>query len=623
MRLLLLFTILGLVACHSNPPLQRSDKDVDSIFAELRSPIEPRFHQLDFPPIFRYFDSIASFIRIINDDRLTSRWLSLKSAMMLYSERKDSAHFYALEAHKTARKIGPANRYLIEAKTALLRTFTSVGAYDSALAYGMEAYHLAKQIDVSYVPRVNNYLSEVYEATGDILNSRKYLFEGYSLADDPYLKLTLANHIAYYYFKKNQLDSVRLFQEKVIRDSVFNINLRNKIALISNVGTLLSQAGALDQGLTYFLEVVRLEREIGLSDVTHYLNIAQNYSLLGQYKPSNAYIDTALTLARSESRFDILADAYRLLGSNLGQQNRPAGAYAALDSFNFYFAKNDSLAYVQKAQELEVRYAVKEKDERISNLEYTNRTNRKIRAQQRLILFALIILLFALVVIGVMLWRRRQLKTQLHEIELEQQVLRSQMDPHFIFNTLTALRSFVQGGHTEKAKDYILKLSQLLRLSFDNASKSIIPIQDEIIFLQNYLSLQVIQFEDRFEYDVQVYPEFEEDNVLIPPMILQPLIENTIVHGFSNIDYIGLLSVKIERVENSLICTIEDNGRGFQSLTEMPRSTIHAMEIVKQRLRLLNHKTRIPASVTIIDKPSNALGPGVLVTVTIPFIQRF
>jgi len=185
------------------------------------------------------------------------------------------------------------------------------------------------------------------------------------------------------------------------------------------------------------------------------------------------------------------------------------------------------------------------------------------------------------------------LKKEKFNIELEQKLLRSQMNPHFVFNSLTSIQNYVLGNHSFKASHYLAKFSKLLRLILENSRNNTITLQREVQTLDHYLNLQKIRYEDKFEFQLAVDPSLDQEAIKIPPMLTQPFVENAIEHGFKPADYRGKLTVRIEGKNDYIKAIIEDNGigiRGSQRLRDQSEN-VHqslATRISEERIKNIN-----------------------------------
>ena len=183
-------------------------------------------------------------------------------------------------------------------------------------------------------------------------------------------------------------------------------------------------------------------------------------------------------------------------------------------------------------------------------------------------------------------------KLQKHAADLEMQALRAQMNPHFIFNCLNAINHFIQKNETETASDYLTKFSRLIRMVLQSSSHKYISLQDELETLKLYIGMESVRFKDHFTYTINVDPDIDTENIQIPPMLLQPFVENAIWHGLMHMNENGKLNINIEEENDMLTCTIQDNGIGRKKAAELKSKSASykkslGMQITENRLQLL------------------------------------
>ncbi|MEO7043788.1 MAG: histidine kinase, partial [Ferruginibacter sp.] len=173
--------------------------------------------------------------------------------------------------------------------------------------------------------------------------------------------------------------------------------------------------------------------------------------------------------------------------------------------------------------------------------------------------------------------------------ELEQTALRSQMNPHFIFNCLTSIQQLIILQKNDEANDYLVQFSKLIRDTLENSSKSFLSIRNTIEYLSRYLLLEQMRFPGQFDFDFKTDKEVNVDKELIPTMIIQPLIENSIRHGFKGlVNKKGLINISFEGREGFIICTITDNGIG-NIKGDFLTVERHGLKNISQRLAMLSN----------------------------------
>ncbi len=188
---------------------------------------------------------------------------------------------------------------------------------------------------------------------------------------------------------------------------------------------------------------------------------------------------------------------------------------------------------------------------------------------------------------------RDKLEVEKELIELEQKALRLQMNPHFLFNALNSIQSLVALEKHQEARKYLQKFAKLMRLTLQNSRVDSIPLSDEITTLSNYVELEQFSMKAPFSFSITTSDEINPDNIYIPPMMLQPFVENAIKHGLPELGNKGQLNVTFELDQQLLICTIMDNGIGREAAIEKAKgkSKSHesaAIQVITDRLKMLN-----------------------------------
>lgn len=255
---------------------------------------------------------------------------------------------------------------------------------------------------------------------------------------------------------------------------------------------------------------------------------------------------------------------------------------------------------------------------------------------QRWWFIGLMILLGAGIIYSVFRWRinriqvkakEAQQKLQLEKdvLELEQKALRLQMNPHFIFNALNSIQSQIGSDNEQAARYYLAKFSRLMRQILDNSRNASITLEEEINTLENYLLIEKFCNGNRFDYTITVGDTLEKDYVQLPPMILQPFIENAIKHGLKHGDEKkGSIAVSFVEKENVLECTVTDNGIGRAKAAELNKAskeTYHkstALLVTQERLAQLKGNRQLQTLEIIDLYDEEGKGSGTKVIVRIP-----
>ncbi|NHF60508.1 response regulator [Flavobacteriaceae bacterium TP-CH-4] len=199
-------------------------------------------------------------------------------------------------------------------------------------------------------------------------------------------------------------------------------------------------------------------------------------------------------------------------------------------------------------------------------------------------------------------------------------MLSSQMNPHFVFNALASVQSLVMTQETEDAVNYLSEFAGLMRLNLENSLTPYISLSDEIKFIKQYLELERIRFQKSFSYNISVQVENPED-IMIPPMLLQPYLENAIIHGLGKLDRHGELYLLIQEENDIVKCTITDNGIGREAGIKYKPKKHHsvAMANIEARLEMLNAvMEKEEFSVSIVDLETKGRPTGTRVVLVFP-----
>jgi GAF domain-containing protein len=208
-------------------------------------------------------------------------------------------------------------------------------------------------------------------------------------------------------------------------------------------------------------------------------------------------------------------------------------------------------------------------------------------------------------------------------IELRLAALRSQMNPHFIFNALNSIKKFVLSNDVDNADIYLGKFSRLMRSILNNSREDNISLEKELEMLTLYLELEKLRFGKKLDYSIHVDPSLREGTVFIPTMIVQPFIENAMLHGIMHKDCCGEIHVSFIDRENHIEVKVKDNGIGRKAAAQIAENkndghTSMGIEVTRARLKALSTDVEVPSGVEIFDLEDNGISAGTVVKICIP-----
>ncbi|WP_178984064.1 tetratricopeptide repeat-containing sensor histidine kinase [Winogradskyella helgolandensis] len=431
-----------------------------------------------------------------------------------------------------------------------------------------------------------------------------------TLLDNPENKSKFSTefYIGNVYGDQKQLDSSIYYYKKALEGAEQN----NQTIVIANIKTNLSivqaNAGFLDDALTSTVESLDLIEKHNIEGlrVTAYTNAAEVYLQNNDIGKAEYYATNSLKLNEGLNSLSTENSALETLANVYAQK----GDYKnALVTYQKHIILRDSLINADRKLEIsrkEIQFEA-DKHKAISEVEIERQKsikNASIIGGSCLILASLI---------GFVLYRRKQdavskskeaeFNAKVSDTELK--ALRSQMNPHFIFNSLNSIGDYILKNDTESASDYLSKFAKLMRLTLENSEKKEILLCDDIALLRTYMDIERKRFNNKFDYTIEVDSELDAENILVPPMILQPFIENSIIHGLSQKDELGLVKITFKSENNMLICSVDDNGIGQKNSKSNKSNDDNksmGMAITKSRIEIINKLKNTNGTVEIIDK---------------------
>jgi LytS/YehU family sensor histidine kinase len=246
-------------------------------------------------------------------------------------------------------------------------------------------------------------------------------------------------------------------------------------------------------------------------------------------------------------------------------------------------------------------------------------------SRQKYLFFSIASALFIGILITIFMFRQKRLKSKINEIGLEQKLLRAQLNPHFIFNSLAAVQNFIMRNDKKAATDYLVNFSRLMRNILMSSGSDFVLLENELEVLDDYLKLQQLRFQGKFDYFFELGDEVDPKVCLLPPMLLQPFIENAIEHGVRDIDWQGIIITRFNKSGNLLVVEVDDNGRGIKEQEGNNKIKGHismATKITRQRMQNLQAITRNKCRLDVIDKELSQGMPGVLIRIELPYQEE-
>ena len=410
-----------------------------------------------------------------------------------------------------------------------------------------------------------------------------------------------------------------------------------------NIGNELVKSNNYEENLANHLRALQLTRKAGdkESEIKENLAVASAYLYLKKVDESIRYNSAALDLSKRLKNSEQIAEAYRYLAyAYLEKKN------VALSSKNYkeYLLRKDSLiaekqAKVEKMLSSNISLAENQKHIELleKDIELNQKTIEALTSEkeakeerlsgQRTVIYSLIAGLLLVIVAAYIVYKNSQKRRIANQL-LALKSLRSQMNPHFIFNALNSVNSFISKNDERSANKYLADFSRLMRMVMENSQHDFIHLSQEVEILELYLLLEHYRFQDKFSYSLDVARDIDTDSFDIPPMLIQPYIENAVWHGLRYKEEKGFLKVTITSQSASLLkIRIEDNGIGREKSAELKthnQKTTKSTGIknTESRVGLINELFGENLSVQIDDFDTNAEDTGTVVTILVPVFGK-
>ena len=516
--------------------------------------------------------------------------------------------------------------------------------FEEAKVHYKKALKIANDHEtISKVTALNAKLGDVLVAQGDIEKANLQFQNTIELAkkESPLRSITTKERVANYYNSTQQLDKeIQLRKETLEETKTIPINIENDDnelkekdgdeksmilkGFVSNngIGNVAYDSVSKDLKFNYTPQKADVSPMGYHSINSQSINYKIGRALVQKedYQGAIPFLKKSIEDASKSNDLIVKKDATKKLSEvyeNVGEYNK------AYITYRTYANLVDTL-YIRKEQEIEQakRFAkrIAENRNRIASLEKDKElTESKVSLAmkdqqlslernkgQQYVIYSLLLGIIAMVVFTYLLFRSNQ-KQKLANNLLALKSMRSQMNPHFIFNALNSVNSFIAVNDERNANRYLSEFSVLMRSVLENSDEDFIPFSKEIELIELYVKLEHNRFKEKFDYSITIDEAIDLDEYTIPPMLLQPYIENAIWHGLRYKDGKGTLEIVIGvRDDTSLVVTIRDNGVGRKRSQELKtknqlKQKSKGMSTIKKRISILNDMYQDKVSVAVSD----------------------
>ncbi len=572
---------------------------------------------------------LASTIR---DYPLMARSLNFLAINLSAMGRRDEGIEMSFKAYENFLLAGDSVR-AANVKINIGMDYTNNGNFEEALKIELEALDLRLQCgDSTNIAAYYQRLGEVYKQLGIRDKWKSSLETANRLSDHPKYasfktKIGIMNDYGGIYEAERQYNEAIKVYLKMYELSKKEDYLNGIATALTNMSPVYRNMGQNEKALKCAREAlqIQLKRENGYGQLTAYNQLGEVYLVMGSLNQAQENFQKGLKLSLNmnyiNEQIESLNGLYRVA-------RKKGNLKDALLYHEKWSQLEDSLQNTdlqKKLTEIETRYQTGKKEQQIKLLNSENKLkSSRIELQKLTIgggsLFFLILLVFAFFIFN---QKRKQQITR--QNELEQKLLRSQMNPHFIFNSLGAIQQFMMKNDGRKAAFYLSSFSSLMRSILKNSREELITLQEEKQTLENYLHLHQLRLGNRLSFVVNVAEELEMEDTILPPMLIQPFVENAIIHGIEKMEGNGEIVVLFSIENNFLKIIVKDNGKGIDQNRAGKRENhvSYALQIFEERIANLKKSSGMDISYKIGNKGvTEDQNRGTVVTVLLPLKIR-
>jgi tetratricopeptide (TPR) repeat protein len=553
-------------------------------------------------------DSLEQKIAAGSKKDTTYMLLLLDAGNVLYqSGNYNKATNYCRKAVQLAQEL-KFTRGEAEASHRLGTLLIDRGKHNEALQWLLNAVRIRQQMgDFLNAARSLNNIGAMFQDLYQYQDALKYMHQALSILNKIGVQggvALISGNIGNIYSQLGTYDSAEYYIRQSLAIRQQSQDKQGEAYALNYLGNVYERQGKINEALIFYRNALAIEEAIQDSylQLFSHENMGTLYFQQQQNEKARYHLGKAEQLAQQIGATKELSKIYL----QYARLDSAAGNFKG--SFEWYKSHKilaDSIFNSERSRQIasmETEFDVAMKENAIQSLTQEN----QIQQQRNWLLSGLLLAAIAITGTIYLIFRNRQLQANYNLLQAEQRWRRAQMNPHFFFNALTAIQDIVADSEVTKALSYLAKFARLMRQTLEQSQQEFITLEEELALIRNYLDLQALRFRQKIAYDIQTAEEADTENLLIPVMLLQPLVENAVEHGLRHKQDVGKITVRVGIEQERLVFHISDDGIGRKEAA-LHRNASHrsmATDILKDRIELLKKQAKFDVQLVTADLPN-------------------
>lgn len=521
-------------------------------------------------------------------------------------------------------------------------TYYLMGDLSKSLEYNIKALKLEESLNAKAGTsmRLSN-IGSIYREKGEFTKAKDYYSRALGIDKQTNRSIGIATNLMNLGLIETDLKNLDVGLDYLFQSLKITSSIKDSLGLsknLLNIGGIYEEQEKYIDALEYYNQALLINEKIGRTEgqTVNLTAIAKVNLKLGRASSALKTANLSLAIAESIQSPERIMEASEIL-SKVYEKLRKLDL-ALLYSKRFHYLK-DSLFNVENERKF-IR------TEFNNELQLVEERNRAMQAQKEtehnadiaqhklyrnfLIVFIILVSIASTMVFAIYKRKRnaeqnqRETKLNLMLSETEMKALRSQMNPHFIFNALQSIQSFLLNHQLEETNTYLLKFAKLIRIVLENSSYKEVSLESDLKALELYMDLESLRLTHGFTYSFHIDESIDFEETTIPPLILQPFVENAIWHGLQHKPEKGHISIYINQKGNELHAVVEDNGIGRKGVEEVDQTNelkkeSLGMKLTEERLRIFGELKKFSARLQVTDLFQGEISNGTRVELILPY----